>query len=65
MLLSGCLDVIMPVSLLKVLSKNRYGRKSKRQGTTMAEKNLLKKYGTGKTNTVEELTINSKDMVFL
>lgn len=61
---SGYQDVIMQVLLLKVLSKNRYGRRNKRQGTTTAEKNSLKRYGTGKTNMVEKSTISSKDMVF-
>ena len=64
MLLFGCQDVIMQVLQHKVLLKNKFGKKKKRQDTTMAVKNSFRKYGTGKMNMEVESITNSKDMEF-
>ena len=54
----------MLVLPLKVLLKNKFGKKRKKQGMIMAERHSSKKFGTGKVNMVKKLFINSRDLVF-
>lgn len=53
----------MQVSLPRVLLKNNFGRKKKRQDTILEERLSFSQSGIGKMNMVVELTINSEDMV--